>query len=161
MGCPNTRAGVKIVGKKGPIEQPRATQILTQSLITTSGVAIGVALVVPILVGTCTTKASGDLLIYLKSLLPPQPTATSPWTWKTAGTRPSLKSRRRTATGSPQVSPTFIPYTGGDDAVPPNYSVLQVLGAGSALSKVTLRQTGVCVSLSLSLSVLLHLALSK
>ncbi len=46
MGCPNARAGVKIVKKK-------ANQILTppQTLITTSGVAIGVALVVPILVG--------------------------------------------------------------------------------------------------------------
>ncbi len=47
MGCPNDRAGVKIVGgKKEPLEQPRATQTSIPSLITTS--AVGVALVVPI-----------------------------------------------------------------------------------------------------------------
>ena len=50
MGCPNTSAGIKIVEKE-PLEQPRGTQISTPSLITTSGVAIAVALVVPILVG--------------------------------------------------------------------------------------------------------------
>ncbi len=37
--------------KKEPLEQPRATQISTPSLITASGVAISVALVMPTLVG--------------------------------------------------------------------------------------------------------------
>ena len=37
--------------KNEPLEQPRATQISTPLLITTLGVAAGVALVVPILVG--------------------------------------------------------------------------------------------------------------
>ncbi len=46
MGSPNARAGVKMAKKK-PLEQHRATQ----SLITTSGIAVGLALVVPILVG--------------------------------------------------------------------------------------------------------------
>ncbi len=49
MGCPDARAGVKIVIKK----TPRATQILTPPslIITSSGIAIGVALVIPILAG--------------------------------------------------------------------------------------------------------------
>ncbi len=45
MGCPNARVGVIIVKKKKPL---RAIQISWQ-LITTSGIAVGVALVVPIL----------------------------------------------------------------------------------------------------------------
>ena len=51
MGCPNARAGVEIVTKKEPLEQPSETQILTLSLVATSGGVVGVALVVPILVG--------------------------------------------------------------------------------------------------------------
>ncbi len=47
MGCPNARGGVGIVEKKNL----RANQILTPSVITTTGIAVGVALVVPILVG--------------------------------------------------------------------------------------------------------------
>ncbi len=40
MGCPNAKAGVKIVKKKEPIEQPDATKVWPQSLIiTTSGAA--------------------------------------------------------------------------------------------------------------------------
>ena len=49
MGCPNARTSVKIV-KKEPSEQPKATKS-TPSLIATSAIAVGVALVVPILVG--------------------------------------------------------------------------------------------------------------
>ena len=50
MGSSDARAGVKIVKKKEPLEQPIAIQILTPSLITTSCIAVGVALV-PLLVG--------------------------------------------------------------------------------------------------------------
>ncbi len=45
MSCPNSRTGRK------PLGQSRATQVLTPSLVTTSGAAIGVALAEPILVG--------------------------------------------------------------------------------------------------------------
>ncbi len=52
MGCPNARAGVRAVKKRGASEQPGATQVSTPpSLITTSVVAVGVDLVVPTLVG--------------------------------------------------------------------------------------------------------------
>ncbi len=51
MGCPNTKAGVKIVGEKEPLQPPNATQISTPSLTTTSGVAVGVPLVMLMLVG--------------------------------------------------------------------------------------------------------------
>ncbi len=48
IGCPNARASV-VAEKKNPLEQPsRATQSLIN---TTSGLAVDVALVVPILVG--------------------------------------------------------------------------------------------------------------
>ncbi len=50
MGCANARANVKIVKKKEPLEQPRATQIPTPSLVITSGIVVGVTLMVPILV---------------------------------------------------------------------------------------------------------------
>ncbi len=53
MVCPNTRAGVKIVKKKrrkekNALEQPK---FQPPSLITTSDIAAGLVLVVPILVG--------------------------------------------------------------------------------------------------------------
>ncbi len=51
MGCLYARAGVKIVKEKELLEQPNATMFCPPSLITTSGVAIGVALVITILVG--------------------------------------------------------------------------------------------------------------
>ena len=52
MGCPIARAGVKIVGgKKGTIRATWCNPNSTPLLITTSGVAAGVALVAPILVG--------------------------------------------------------------------------------------------------------------
>ena len=47
MGCPNARAGGKMV-KKIPLEQPK---LWPPSLITTSGISVGAALAVPILVG--------------------------------------------------------------------------------------------------------------
>ncbi len=48
---PNARAGVEIEKKKEPSERPRATQMSTPSLVHASGVAVGVDLVVPMLVG--------------------------------------------------------------------------------------------------------------
>ncbi len=50
MGCPNDRARFKRVKKK-IINKSNLEIISTSSLIATSGVAVGVALVVPILVG--------------------------------------------------------------------------------------------------------------
>ncbi len=60
MGCPKARAGVKIVKKR----IPRATQILTPSLLTTSGVVVGVALVMPTLVGHLYVGEAEELLSY-------------------------------------------------------------------------------------------------
>ncbi len=68
MGCPKARAGAKILKKKGTNRTTKRNQILTSSLITTSGVAVGVALVIPTLVGggergttACSCSAEGHL----------------------------------------------------------------------------------------------------
>ena len=54
MGCPNARAGAKVVKKQEFLQQPSATEISTPvTKLPLCGVAAGVALVMPILVGSC------------------------------------------------------------------------------------------------------------
>ena len=63
MGCPNARAGVRIVGEKASFEQPKF-----RPPITTSGVVV--ALVVPILVGTLIKHAIAIHVKEKKTKLP-------------------------------------------------------------------------------------------
>ncbi len=50
IGCPNSRASVRIV-KKNNLKTAKSNPILTPSLIGTCGVPVGVAVMVLILVG--------------------------------------------------------------------------------------------------------------
>ncbi len=78
MGCLDDRAGVKIVGEKNKTLRAtyRSTQISTPSLITTSGAAVGVALVIPILVGNRTRPHN---ILFSSFLLPPSLSSCPTW----------------------------------------------------------------------------------